>query len=105
MWGRLCSLPRTFGLPVTISNCSNNYGAYQFPEKLLPVMIINALEGKDLPIYGDGKNVRDWLYVRDHCSAIDKIVRFAKNGTTYNVGGHNEWANICLLYTSPSPRD
>jgi dTDP-glucose 4,6-dehydratase len=89
---------RTFGLPVTISNCSNNYGAYQFPEKLLPVMIINALEGKDLPIYGDGKNVRDWLYVRDHCSAIDRIIRFAKDGTTYNVGGHNEWANIDIVH-------
>lgn len=89
---------RTFGLPVTISNCSNNYGPYQFPEKLLPVMLINALEGKPLPIYGDGKNVRDWLFVGDHCSAIERVVRFAKVGTTYNVGGHNEWANIDIVH-------
>ena len=85
---------RTFGLPVTISNCSNNYGPYQFPEKLLPLMICNALTGKPLPIYGDGKNVRDWLFVGDHCIALDAIIRRGRPGETYNVGGHNEWANI-----------
>ena len=89
---------RTFGLPVTISNCSNNYGPYQFPEKLLPVMIINALEGRALPIYGDGKNVRDWLYVEDHCRAIDTVVRRARDGETYNIGGHNEWANVDIVH-------
>ncbi|MEC9466439.1 MAG: dTDP-glucose 4,6-dehydratase [Myxococcota bacterium] len=89
---------RTFGLPVTLSNCSNNYGPYQFPEKLLPVMIINALEGKALPIYGDGKNVRDWLYVEDHCRAIETVIRHAPSGETYNVGGHNEWANIDIVH-------
>jgi dTDP-glucose 4,6-dehydratase len=89
---------RTYGLPVTISNCSNNYGPYQFPEKLLPLMICNALTGKSLPIYGDGKNVRDWLFVGDHCSALDTIVRRGRPGATYNVGGHNEWANIDIVH-------
>lgn len=89
---------RTFGLPVTISNCSNNYGPYQFPEKLLPLMISNALTGKPLPIYGDGKNVRDWLFVGDHCIALDTIVRQGRPGATYNVGGHNEWANIDIVH-------
>ena len=88
---------RTYGLPVTISNCSNNYGPYQFPEKLLPLMICNALAGKPLPVYGDGKNVRDWLFVGDHCSALDTIVRRGRPGATYNVGGHNEWANIDIV--------
>ena len=90
-WGR------TYGLPVTISNCSNNYGPYQFPEKLLPLMICNALAGKPLPVYGDGKNVRDWLFVGDHCGALDTIVRRGRPGATYNVGGHNEWANIDIV--------
>ncbi|MCP4374900.1 MAG: dTDP-glucose 4,6-dehydratase [bacterium] len=88
---------RTYGLPVTISNCSNNYGPYQFPEKLLPLMISNAAEGKALPVYGDGKNVRDWLFVGDHCSALDTIIRHGQPGATYNVGGHNEWANIDIV--------
>jgi dTDP-glucose 4,6-dehydratase len=88
---------RTYGLPVTISNCSNNYGPYQFPEKLLPLMISNAAGGKALPVYGDGKNVRDWLFVGDHCGALDTIVRRGRPGATYNVGGHNEWANIDIV--------
>ena len=88
---------RTYGLPVTISRCSNNYGPYQFPEKLIPLMISNALRGKQLPVYGDGKNVRDWLYVEDHCKAIDMIVSKAKDGSVYNVGGHNERANIDIV--------
>jgi len=81
---------RTFGLPVLLSNCSNNYGGYQFPEKLIPLMILNCLEHKPLPVYGKGLNVRDWLYVRDHCDAINTIIRSGKLGETYNVGGHNE---------------
>ena len=89
---------RTYGMPITISNCSNNYGPYQFPEKLLPLMIMNALEGKPLPVYGDGRNIRDWLYVEDHCRAIDQVVRFSEPGETYNVGGCNEWANIDIVY-------
>jgi dTDP-glucose 4,6-dehydratase len=89
---------RTFGLPVTISNCSNNYGPYQFPEKLIPLIIANALAGKPLPVYGDGKNIRDWLYVDDHCRAIDLIIRRGANGRTYNVGGHNEWTNIDIVH-------
>jgi dTDP-glucose 4,6-dehydratase len=84
----------TYGLPVTISNCSNNYGPYHFPEKLIPLTILNAVEGKDLPLYGDGKNVRDWLYVEDHCSAIWLIVRKGKTGETYNIGGECEKQNI-----------
>ena len=87
----------TYGLPVTISNCSNNYGPYQFPEKLIPLMINNMLEEKQLPVYGDGKNVRDWLYVEDHCSGICKIIKSGKCGETYNIGGENEWTNIDLL--------
>ena len=81
---------RTYGLPVTISRCSNNYGPYHFPEKLIPLMIINALHDRPLPVYGDGLNVRDWLYVEDHCRAIDLIIRKGKVGEVYNVGGHNE---------------
>lgn len=88
---------RTFGLPVTISRCSNNYGPYHFPEKLIPLMIINALEGKKLPVYGDGLNVRDWLYVKDHCRAIDLIIHNGKVGEVYNVGGHNERSNIEIV--------
>ena len=87
----------TYGLPVTISNCSNNYGPYQFPEKLIPLMINNMLEEKALPVYGDGKNIRDWLYVDDHCSGIWEIINNGKVGETYNIGGENEWTNIDLL--------
>ncbi|KAA3606640.1 MAG: dTDP-glucose 4,6-dehydratase [Calditrichaeota bacterium] len=90
---------KTYKLPVTVSNCSNNYGPYQFPEKLIPLMILNALEGKSLPIYGDGKNVRDWLYVRDHCVAIWEIMKNGKRGETYNVGGNNEMQNIVVVET------
>ena len=85
---------RTYGLPVTISRCSNNYGPYHFPEKLIPLMIANALADKSLPVYGEGLNVRDWLYVEDHCSAIDLIIHNGKVGEVYNIGGHNEKANI-----------
>ena len=85
---------RTFGVPVTISRCSNNYGPYHFPEKLIPLMIANVLNDKPLPVYGDGKNVRDWLYVEDHCSAIDLIIRNGRVGEVYNVGGHNEKTNL-----------
>jgi len=88
---------KTFGLPVTISNCSNNYGPYQFPEKLIPLVVLNAVEGEPLPIYGDGQNVRDWLYVRDHCIAIWKIMKEGKRGETYNIGGDNELENINLV--------
>lgn len=88
---------RTYGLPATISRCSNNYGPYHFPEKLIPLMIINALHGRPLPIYGDGLNVRDWLYVEDHCRAIDLIIRKGKVGEVYNVGGHNEMRNIDIV--------
>ena len=88
---------RTFGTPVTISRCSNNYGPYQFPEKLIPLMIEKAQRDEQLPVYGDGKNVRDWLYVEDHCSAVDAIVRKGKIGEIYNVGGNNEKANIEIV--------
>jgi dTDP-glucose 4,6-dehydratase len=88
---------KTYGLPVTISNCSNNYGPYQFPEKLIPLMVINALEGKPLPVYGDGRNVRDWLYVKDHCIAVWTIMKSGKRGETYNIGGNNEMENITLV--------
>lgn len=88
---------KTFGLPVTISNCSNNYGPYQFPEKLIPLTILNALEGKPLPVYGDGKNVRDWLYVEDHCEAIWTIMTSGRHGETYNVGGKAEMENIAIV--------
>lgn len=87
----------TYGLPVTISNCSNNYGPYQFPEKLIPLMILNAVEGKSLPVYGDGKNIRDWLYVRDHCVAIWMIMKQGRRGETYNVGGNTEMENIRIV--------
>ncbi|MCM1132905.1 MAG: dTDP-glucose 4,6-dehydratase [Ruminococcus flavefaciens] len=88
---------RTYGLPVTISRCSNNYGPYHFPEKLIPLMIANALADKSLPVYGDGLNVRDWLYVEDHCRAIDLIIHEGKIGEVYNVGGHNEMKNIEIV--------
>ena len=88
---------RTYGLPVTISRCSNNYGPYQFPEKLIPLMIINALNNKKLPVYGKGINVRDWLYVEDHCKAIDLILHKGKDGEVYNIGGHNEMRNIDIV--------
>lgn len=87
----------TYGLPVTISNCSNNYGPFQFPEKLIPLMILNAIEGKELPIYGDGKNIRDWLYVRDHCSAIWLIMQRGTRGRTYNIGGGCELENRAVV--------
>ncbi|HJR17155.1 MAG TPA: dTDP-glucose 4,6-dehydratase [Gemmatimonadales bacterium] len=87
----------TYGLPVTTSNCSNNYGPFQFPEKLIPLMLVNILEGKRLPVYGDGLNVRDWLYVEDHCCAIERVIEAGKVGETYNVGGHNEWKNIDIV--------
>ena len=87
----------TFGLPVTISNCSNNYGPYQFPEKLIPLMILRALEGEPLPVYGDGRNVRDWLFVRDHATAVWAVMRGGARGSTYNVGGRNELPNIDVV--------
>lgn len=89
----------TYGLPVLTTNCSNNYGPYQFPEKLVPLMIANAIAGKTLPVYGDGKNVRDWLYVEDHCSAIREVLLRGKPGETYNVGGWNEKTNLEVVYT------
>ena len=88
---------RTYGIPVTISRCSNNYGPYQFPEKLIPLMIANALADKPLPVYGEGLNVRDWLYVADHCTAIDLILENGKPGKVYNIGGHNEKQNIDIV--------
>lgn len=88
---------RTFGLPTTISRCSNNYGPYQFPEKLIPLMIVNALADKRLPVYGRGENIRDWLYVEDHCGAIDRIIHDGRVGEVYNVGGHNEMRNIDIV--------
>ncbi len=87
----------TYGLDTTISRCSNNYGPYHFPEKLIPLMILNALAGKKLPVYGDGKNVRDWLYVKDHAAAIDLIIRKGRAGEVYNVGGHNERSNLTVV--------
>ncbi|MEW6333258.1 MAG: dTDP-glucose 4,6-dehydratase [Thermodesulfobacteriota bacterium] len=87
----------TYGLPTTISNCSNNYGPYQFSEKLIPLVILNALEGKPLPVYGDGKNVRDWLYVTDHCEAIRLIMEKGRRGETYNIGGRAEMENIAIV--------
>ena len=89
---------RTYGLPISISNCSNNYGPHHFPEKLIPLMIMNVLDGKPLPVYGDGLNVRDWLYVKDHARAIDVIVRKGAPGCTYNVGGHNEHTNLDIVH-------
>ncbi len=88
---------RTYGLPATISRCSNNYGPYQFPEKMIPLMLANALADKPLPVYGTGENVRDWLYVEDHCRAIDLILRRGRVGEVYNIGGHNEMRNIDVV--------
>lgn len=88
---------KTYALPVTISNCSNNYGPYQFPEKLIPLMILNAIEGKQLPVYGDGRHIRDWLYVKDHCIAIWMIMRYGRLGETYNIGGNDEMENIRVV--------
>ena len=88
---------RTYGMPITISRCSNNYGPYQFPEKLIPLMIANALADKPLPVYGEGLNVRDWLYVEDHCAAIDRILEKGQVGQVYNIGGHNEMRNIDIV--------
>ncbi len=88
---------RTYGLPVSISRCSNNYGPYHFPEKLIPLMIINALHDEPLPVYGEGKNVRDWLYVKDHCKAVDMVMRSGREGEVYNIGGHNEMRNIDIV--------
>ena len=90
---------RTYGLPVTISRCSNNYGPYHFPEKLIPLMIANALADKPLPVYGEGLNIRDWLYVEDHCKAIDMIIHSGRVGEVYNIGGHNEKTNIYIVKT------
>jgi dTDP-glucose 4,6-dehydratase len=101
----------TYGLPVLTTNCSNNYGPYHFPEKLIPLMIVNALADKPLPVYGDGQQIRDWLYVKDHCSAICRVLEIGKSGETYNVGGWNEKANIdivhivCDLLDELRPRD
>lgn len=88
---------RTFGLPVTVSRCSNNYGRFQFPEKMIPLMLINALNDRKLPVYGDGMNVRDWLYVDDHCAAVDLIIEKGRVGEVYNIGGHNEKHNIDIV--------
>jgi len=89
----------TYGLPVLTTNCSNNYGPYQFPEKLIPLMILNALAGKPLPVYGDGQNIRDWLYVIDHCRAIQRVLEAGRPGEVYNIGGHNEMTNIDVVNT------
>ncbi|HZZ18104.1 MAG TPA: dTDP-glucose 4,6-dehydratase [Opitutaceae bacterium] len=104
------SYHHTFGLPTLTTNCSNNYGPFHFPEKLFPLVILNALEGRPLPIYGDGQQIRDWLYVADHCSAISAVLKSGRLGETYNVGGLNEWANlkvvnlICSLLDARVPR-
>ena len=89
---------RTYGLPVLITNCSNNYGPYQFPEKLIPLMILNALDGKPLPVYGSGHQIRDWLYVEDHVRALYKVLTKGKVGQTYNIGGHNEKTNLEVVH-------
>jgi len=88
---------KTYGMPVLTTNCSNNYGPYQFPEKLIPLVILNALEGKPVPVYGDGMNIRDWLYVDDHCSGIDAVLAGGQPGSVYNIGGNNEWRNIDIV--------
>ena len=89
----------TYGLPTLVTNCSNNYGPYQFPEKLIPLMILNALEGKPLPVYGDGQNVRDWLFVEDHCRAIGRVLDAGQPGQTYTIGGHSEQTNLQVVET------
>jgi dTDP-glucose 4,6-dehydratase len=93
------SYAHTYGLPITITNCSNNYGPYQFPEKLIPLIIMNAVNGKSLPIYGDGQQVRDWLYVEDHCAAIWNVIQKGKNGESYNIGGGNQPTNLKIVTT------
>lgn len=93
------SYHETYGLPILLTNCSNNYGPYQFPEKLIPLMILNALEGRELPVYGDGGNVRDWLYVDDHCRALRLVLQHGKVGATYNIGGDSERTNIEVVQT------
>jgi dTDP-glucose 4,6-dehydratase len=93
------SYGHTYGLPYTITNCSNNYGPYQFPEKLIPLMILNALEGKPLPVYGDGQQIRDWLHVEDHCEAIHLVLKKGTAGSTYNIGGENQPANLTIVET------
>jgi dTDP-glucose 4,6-dehydratase len=104
------SYHHTYGLPVLTTNCSNNYGPFHFPEKLIPLMIVNALAGKPLPVYGDGMQIRDWLYVKDHCCAIRRVLESGRPGETYNVGGWNEMPNIaivnkvCALLDEMSPR-
>ncbi|WP_287811212.1 GDP-mannose 4,6-dehydratase, partial [Pseudomonas sp.] len=101
---------RTYGLPVLVTNCSNNYGPFHFPEKLIPLVILNALKGKPLPVYGDGKQVRDWLFVEDHARALFKVVTEGQVGETYNIGGHNEQQNIevvrsiCALLDELAPQ-
>jgi dTDP-glucose 4,6-dehydratase len=89
----------TYGLPITLTNCSNNYGPYQFPEKLIPLILLNALQGKSLPIYGDGKQIRDWLYVEDHCKAIWQVLQYGQTGESYNIGGNNQPANLEIVDT------
>ena len=89
----------TYGLPTLTTNCSNNYGPYQFPEKLIPLMILNALDGKDLPVYGDGRNIRDWLFVSDHCAAIRRVLAAGRLGETYNIGGKSEMRNLDVVHT------
>ena len=102
---------KTYGLPIKITNCSNNYGPFQFPEKLIPVMILNAVEGKPLPVYGQGSNIRDWLFVEDHCDAIWKVIQLGKIGETYNIGGESERTNlevvqaICQIVASETSQD
>lgn len=90
---------RTYGLPVLLTNCSNNYGPYQFPEKLIPHMILNALHGKPLPVYGDGQQIRNWLYVEDHARALIKVIKEGRVGETYNIGGHNAQRNLTVVQT------
>jgi dTDP-glucose 4,6-dehydratase len=87
----------TYGLPTVVTNCSNNYGPYQFPEKLIPVVLQSLLARKSIPVYGDGMNIRDWLFVRDHCEALWQVLNRGREGETYNIGGHNEWANIHIV--------
>ena len=93
----MCIRDSTYGLPYTLTNCSNNYGPYQFPEKLVPLMIVNALDGKPLPIYGDGQQIRDWVYVEDHCEAIGLVLRRGRVGESYNVGGNCQLTNLEIV--------
>jgi dTDP-glucose 4,6-dehydratase len=95
----VCAYGHTYGLPYTLTNCTNNYGPYQFPEKLIPLVILNALEGKPLPVYGDGQQVRDWLHVEDHCEAISLVLKQGLPGSSYNIGGGNQPANLTIIET------